>query len=94
MPISEGSICFIFISFQKIAEMAHAHGALLMVDNSIMSPVLSRPLELGAGMFCLALNFMLYKLTIFSLSLVLINCPFFQTLLCIQLQSSLLDIVI
>lgn len=29
--------------------MAHAHGALLMVDNSIMSPVLSRPLELGAG---------------------------------------------
>ncbi|KAF8398258.1 hypothetical protein HHK36_017185 [Tetracentron sinense] len=32
----------------KIAEMAHAHGALLLVDNSIMSPVLSRPLELGA----------------------------------------------
>ena len=35
--------------FQKIAEMAHAHGALLMVDNSIMSPVLSQPLTLGAG---------------------------------------------
>nr|DAD29365.1 TPA_asm: hypothetical protein HUJ06_030833 [Nelumbo nucifera] len=33
---------------RKIAEIAHAHGALLMVDNSIMSPVLSRPLELGA----------------------------------------------
>ncbi|ESR55305.1 cystathionine beta-lyase [Citrus sinensis] len=33
---------------RKIAEMAHAHGALLLVDNSIMSPVLSRPLELGA----------------------------------------------
>lgn len=30
--------------------MAHAQGALLLVDNSIMSPVLSRPLELGAGM--------------------------------------------
>lgn len=30
--------------------MAHAHGALLLVDNSIMSPVLSQPLELGAGM--------------------------------------------
>ena len=29
--------------------MAHAHGALLLVDNSIMSPVLSQPLELGAG---------------------------------------------
>ncbi|KAK4580946.1 hypothetical protein RGQ29_024560 [Quercus rubra] len=33
---------------RKIAEMAHAHGALLMVDNSIMSPVLSQPLTLGA----------------------------------------------
>ncbi|XP_057983578.1 cystathionine beta-lyase, chloroplastic isoform X2 [Malania oleifera] len=33
---------------RKIAEMAHAHGALVLVDNSIMSPVLSRPLELGA----------------------------------------------
>lgn len=32
----------------KISEMAHAHGALVLVDNSIMSPVLSRPLELGA----------------------------------------------
>ena len=29
--------------------MAHANGALLLVDNSIMSPVLSQPLELGAG---------------------------------------------
>ncbi|XP_048597168.1 cystathionine beta-lyase, chloroplastic isoform X1 [Brassica napus] len=33
---------------RKIAEMAHAQGALMLVDNSIMSPVLSRPLELGA----------------------------------------------
>ncbi|KAL9150817.1 hypothetical protein ABFS82_11G013100 [Erythranthe guttata] len=33
---------------RKIAEMAHAHGALVLVDNSIMSPVLCRPLELGA----------------------------------------------
>ncbi|KAK3000989.1 hypothetical protein RJ639_022169 [Escallonia herrerae] len=32
----------------KIAEMAHAHGAIVLVDNSIMSPVLSQPLELGA----------------------------------------------
>lgn len=35
--------------FQKIANIAHANGALLMVDNSIMSPVLCQPLELGAG---------------------------------------------
>ncbi|KAJ8534209.1 hypothetical protein K7X08_007533 [Anisodus acutangulus] len=33
---------------RKIAKMAHAHGALVLVDNSIMSPVLSYPLELGA----------------------------------------------
>lgn len=31
--------------------MAHAHGALLLIDNSIMSPVLSQPLELGAGIY-------------------------------------------
>ncbi|WOH06454.1 hypothetical protein DCAR_0625881 [Daucus carota subsp. sativus] len=33
---------------RKIAEIAHSHGALLMVDNSMMSPVLAQPLELGA----------------------------------------------
>ncbi|KAG8093828.1 hypothetical protein GUJ93_ZPchr0012g18784 [Zizania palustris] len=33
---------------KKIAEIAHYHGALVLVDNSIMSPVLSHPLELGA----------------------------------------------
>ncbi|PKI53206.1 hypothetical protein CRG98_026407 [Punica granatum] len=33
---------------RKIAEIAHAWGALLLVDNSIMSPVLSQPLQLGA----------------------------------------------
>ncbi|KAJ6778848.1 TRANS-SULFURATION ENZYME FAMILY MEMBER [Salix koriyanagi] len=33
---------------RKIAEMAHAHDALVLVDNSILSPVLSQPLELGA----------------------------------------------
>nr|GFB65986.1 cystathionine beta-lyase, chloroplastic [Tanacetum cinerariifolium] len=33
---------------RKIAAIAHANDALVLVDNSIMSPVLSRPLELGA----------------------------------------------
>ncbi|PWA38497.1 cystathionine beta-lyase [Artemisia annua] len=33
---------------RKIAKIAHDNGALLMVDNSIMSPVLCQPLELGA----------------------------------------------
>ncbi|KAF9591635.1 hypothetical protein IFM89_005216 [Coptis chinensis] len=36
---------------RKISEIAHAHGALFLVDNSIMSPVLSQPLELGAALF-------------------------------------------
>ncbi len=30
------------------AEIAHKHGAVLVVDNTFMSPVLQRPLELGA----------------------------------------------
>ncbi len=30
------------------AELAHKHGALLAVDNTLASPVLTRPLELGA----------------------------------------------
>ncbi|KAK1604616.1 hypothetical protein QYE76_028289 [Lolium multiflorum] len=33
---------------KKISEIAHSHGAIVLVDNSIMSPVLSRPIELGA----------------------------------------------
>nr|XP_010910738.1 cystathionine beta-lyase, chloroplastic [Elaeis guineensis] len=33
---------------RKISEIAHSYGALVMVDNSIMSPVLSQPIELGA----------------------------------------------
>ena len=28
--------------------LAHTHGALLSVDNSVMSPLLSTPLDLGA----------------------------------------------
>lgn len=31
-----------------VAEIARAHGALLAVDGSLMSPLLQRPLELGA----------------------------------------------
>jgi hypothetical protein len=40
----------VLFAWQKIADIAHSHGALVLVDNSIMSPVLSRPIELGAGM--------------------------------------------
>lgn len=31
-----------------VAELAHRHGALLIVDNTFMTPCLQRPLELGA----------------------------------------------
>ncbi|MES9897873.1 MAG: O-succinylhomoserine sulfhydrylase [Sedimenticola sp.] len=31
-----------------LAELAHSHGALLVVDNCFCTPVLQRPLELGA----------------------------------------------
>jgi cystathionine beta-lyase len=36
------------IDLRKMAAMAHAHGALLCVDNSTMSPYLQNPLDLGA----------------------------------------------
>lgn len=31
-----------------VAELVHRHGALLIVDNTLMTPYLQRPLELGA----------------------------------------------
>lgn len=31
-----------------VAEIAHEHGSLLLVDNTFASPILQRPLELGA----------------------------------------------
>ena len=33
-----------------VAEIAHAHGAQLSVDNTFMSPILQRPLEHGADL--------------------------------------------
>jgi cystathionine gamma-lyase len=36
------------VDIRAAAEAAHAHGALLVVDNTFASPVLTRPLELGA----------------------------------------------
>lgn len=35
---------------RKLADLAHAHDALLAVDNTFMSPALQRPLELGADL--------------------------------------------
>ncbi|KAI8098212.1 Cys/Met metabolism PLP-dependent enzyme-domain-containing protein [Gilbertella persicaria] len=36
------------IDIQAIAERAHAHGALLVVDNTFMSPYFQNPISLGA----------------------------------------------
>ena len=36
------------VDLRRIAGIAHAHGALLCVDNSTMSPYLQNPLDLGA----------------------------------------------
>jgi len=36
------------VDIAAAAKIAHAHGALLVVDNTFASPVLQRPLELGA----------------------------------------------
>jgi cystathionine beta-lyase len=36
------------LDLRALATLAHAHDALLVVDNSLMSPYLQRPLELGA----------------------------------------------
>jgi len=36
------------VDIAAAAEVAHEHGALLVVDNTFSSPVLTRPLELGA----------------------------------------------
>ncbi|NVK37225.1 MAG: aminotransferase class I/II-fold pyridoxal phosphate-dependent enzyme [Gammaproteobacteria bacterium] len=36
------------VDIVKLAEIAHKHGVPLMVDNTVASPILCRPIELGA----------------------------------------------
>ncbi len=38
------------VDIAAVAEIAHAHGAWLMVDNTFLSPYFQRPLELGADL--------------------------------------------
>jgi len=38
------------VDIAAAAEAAHAHGALLVVDNTFATPMLTRPLELGADL--------------------------------------------
>ena len=39
-----GNICDV----QSLAEVAHAHGVPLVVDNTVATPILLRPFEFGA----------------------------------------------
>ena len=70
--------------FQKITEMAHTHGALLLVDNSIMSPVLSQPLELGAGIN----TYTLWMLSFILFFKVVVNFGFFISIADIVMHSA------
>lgn len=45
---SPGNPLMSITDIAKCAELAHRHGALLAVDNTFATPVLTRPLELGA----------------------------------------------
>ncbi len=38
------------VDITAVAELAHAHGALLAVDNCFCTPILQRPLDLGADL--------------------------------------------
>jgi cystathionine beta-lyase/cystathionine gamma-synthase len=40
----------VVVDLAALAELAHRHGALLVVDNTFASPVLCRPIELGADL--------------------------------------------
>lgn len=45
---SPGNPLLSITDIRACAELAHGHGALLAVDNTFATPVLTRPLELGA----------------------------------------------
>lgn len=64
--------------------MAHQHGALLLVDNSIMSPVLSQPLELGAGIN----TYILWMLSFILFFKVVVNFGFFISIADIVMHSA------
>jgi cystathionine gamma-lyase len=36
------------VDIEKVAKLSHAHGAILVVDNTFLSPFFQRPLSLGA----------------------------------------------
>ena len=51
-----GSYTFEIPDIPGLAEVAHAHGALVMLDNTWASPLLLRPFDLGVDVSLVALT--------------------------------------
>ena len=45
-----GNPTLVITDIAAVSEIAHAQGAVVVVDNTFMSPILQRPLELGADL--------------------------------------------
>jgi len=48
--------CLFITDIQAVAEVAHAHGVPLLVDNTIATAALQRPMELGADIVLLSIT--------------------------------------
>ncbi|MDU5962851.1 MAG: PLP-dependent aspartate aminotransferase family protein, partial [Dermabacter sp.] len=47
---SPGNPTLRVVDIERLAKLAHAHGALLVIDNTFMTAVLQRPLDFGADL--------------------------------------------
>jgi cystathionine beta-lyase/cystathionine gamma-synthase len=61
------------VDIAVLAEMAHAHGALLVVDNTFATPILTKPMELGADFVMESLTKMIAGHSDVTLGLVCAN---------------------
>jgi cystathionine beta-lyase/cystathionine gamma-synthase len=61
------------VDIAALAKMAHAHGALLVVDNTFATPILTRPMELGADFVMESLTKMIAGHSDVTLGLVCAN---------------------
>ena len=70
---------------RALATMAHDHGALLAVDNSVMTPLLQRPLDLGADVVLhSATKFLCGHADVMAGAVVTRNAPLAERLYAIQ----------
>jgi cystathionine beta-lyase/cystathionine gamma-synthase len=61
------------VDIAALAEMAHEHGALLVVDNTFATPILTKPMELGADLVMESLTKMIAGHSDVTLGLVCAN---------------------